>query len=361
MCCRDALPNIRLALHKLSVYAICDGVIACLRLGSRIDARAPLCSKSESMALGRIVPDTLLFRGARRWRDDHQILPAVRIIRTRILNAPFSHASRRVELVLGDFGETKSTIVLSRTSYCFVRNRSAVRSLTCSTPNISFARRSKCDDSKDEQRRKKTPQESQFKAITTQLRSIPNMITMSRIISTPYLSYLIVTERYEYAVGGCVLFALSDWLDGAVARNFEGQKTVLGTYLDPLADKIAINTIALSLWYTGILPGPLVGVWLGRDVPLIVFSYLTVQRATKAGDAVVNPATTSFKVRPSFIGKANTALQFVTLSASMTQTIMCHSSDIVLGLCWISGAMTIFSGLDYVGGQSMVGSGNKRD
>ena len=191
-----------------------------------------------------------------------------------------------------------------------------------------------------------------------QLRSIPNIITVSRIASTPILSYLIVTESYQYAVGGCFLFGLSDWLDGYIARNYEGQSTVLGTYLDPLADKFMINTLAVSLWYTALLPGPLVGIWLARDVGLIVTAFVFVANRTKGGESVINPETTPLKVQPSTISKVNTVLQFVTISGGMAQPLVGLDPNIVLGLCWITGGTTILSGLGYLGGKSMIASGN---
>lgn len=194
-----------------------------------------------------------------------------------------------------------------------------------------------------------------------QLRSIPNIITVSRIASTPILSYLIVTESYQYAVGGCILFGLSDWLDGYIARNYEGQSTVLGTYLDPLADKFMINTLAVSLWYTALLPGPLVGIWLARDVGLIVTSFVFVANRTKGGESVINPETTPLKVQPSTISKVNTVLQFCTISGGMAQPLVGLDPNIVLGLCWITGGTTILSGLGYIGGKSMIASGNHHD
>lgn len=191
-----------------------------------------------------------------------------------------------------------------------------------------------------------------------QLRSIPNIITVSRIASTPILSYLILTENYQYAVGGCILFGISDWLDGHIARNYEGQSTVLGTYLDPLADKFMINTLAVSLWYTALLPGPLVGIWLARDVGLIVTSFVFVANRTKGGESVINPETTPLKVQPSTISKVNTILQFLTISGGMAQPLIGLDPNIVLGLCWITGGTTVLSGLGYIGGKSMIASGN---
>eukprot|EP00562_Extubocellulus_spinifer_P033739 CAMPEP_0178695806 /NCGR_PEP_ID=MMETSP0699-20121125/9067_1 /TAXON_ID=265572 /ORGANISM="Extubocellulus spinifer, Strain CCMP396" /LENGTH=316 /DNA_ID=CAMNT_0020341559 /DNA_START=92 /DNA_END=1042 /DNA_ORIENTATION=- len=197
-------------------------------------------------------------------------------------------------------------------------------------------------------------------SIAEQMKSIPNIITLSRIASTPFISHLIITEQYPCAVGGCIAFGLTDWLDGYIAKNYRGQSTVLGTYLDPLADKIMVNTLAMSLWYNTLLPGPVVGIWLARDVGLIVTSYGAVSRATKTGNAIINPATTPLKVKPTVISKINTALQFLTITGGMAQALFGLSPDVVMGLCWITGGTTIVSGLGYVGGRSMVASGNRK-
>jgi phosphatidylserine synthase len=74
---------------------------------------------------------------------------------------------------------------------------------------------------------------NQIDAIYTQSKSIPNLITLTRIASTPILSYLIIEGQYVYAMYGCILAGFSDLLDGYIARKYD-MKTNLGTYLDPL-------------------------------------------------------------------------------------------------------------------------------
>ena len=227
------------------------------------------------------------------------------------------------------------------------------------THNYSSSQCEKKEDKTDGKRGGTSGFGSTATSWAEQLRSVPNIITLSRIASTPILSYLIVNECYEYAVGGCILFGLSDWLDGHIARNYEGQSTVLGTYLDPLADKFMVNTLAVSLWYTALLPGPVVGIWLARDVGLVVTSFAFVANRTKGGESVINPSTTPLKVQPSTISKVNTVLQFLTISSGMAQPLLGLEPSIVLGLCWITGGTTILSGLGYVGGKSMIESGNE--
>ena len=58
------------------------------------------------------------------------------------------------------------------------------------------------------------------------------MITLSRIIASPFLAYAITLDMKEVALGGCLLCGFSDFLDGYIAKNYN-QKTVLGAFLDP--------------------------------------------------------------------------------------------------------------------------------
>ena len=154
-------------------------------------------------------------------------------------------------------------------------------------------------------------------AILAQLSSPPNLLTLSRIVATPYLSYLLISHYHHKSevtsftdvVGNDIttvsdtldattaaaadalstatinldqasstpVIALSlflaigftDWLDGYIARAYPSTATVLGTYLDPIADKFFISIMSLTMWYTGALPGMLVGLWVARDVGMV--------------------------------------------------------------------------------------------
>ena len=81
---------------------------------------------------------------------------------------------------------------------------------------------------------------SWWKPIMDEIRTIPNAITLSRLAATPFLAYLILDQQYKLAFGGLVVFGFSDWLDGYIARNYN-QTSVLGTFLDPFADKVCFE------------------------------------------------------------------------------------------------------------------------
>ena len=81
-----------------------------------------------------------------------------------------------------------------------------------------------------------------------QLRAIPNMITVSRILLIPFISYWIIQHQTMMAFIGCVYAAISDVLDGFIARRYPSMQTPLGTYLDPLGTVCCLcSKISLSL------------------------------------------------------------------------------------------------------------------
>jgi phosphatidylglycerophosphate synthase len=153
-----------------------------------------------------------------------------------------------------------------------------------------------------------------------ELQSPPNIITTTRILCTPLLSYWLITGHYKLAVAGCVLAAASDYLDGYLAKH-HNMATVLGAFLDPMADKIFINVLAGSLWYISILPTPLVVLWLARDVALIYGAASYVRSHSDNAAHAYDPTVTPLKVNPTMLSKLNTALQFTTVGLGIVSPL----------------------------------------
>jgi len=206
----------------------------------------------------------------------------------------------------------------------------------------------------------------QFHAFYTQAQSIPNIITISRILSTPILCHLIIDHQYNYAIAGCVLAGFSDWLDGYIARKYN-QKTNLGTYLDPLADKLFINAIAVSMGYAEIIPLFCTGIWMGRDILLVGMAYHIAKGASKGrSHNLVDPSRTPLKVIPSTVSKVNTILQFGTIwmglgmAAGLDGGIMGQVATLgnmnvtpMDALCYATCGTTVWSGVAYMNGKAM--------
>mmetsp|Transcript_11495 Transcript_11495/g.16089 ORF Transcript_11495/g.16089 Transcript_11495/m.16089 type:complete len:335 (-) Transcript_11495:128-1132(-) len=198
---------------------------------------------------------------------------------------------------------------------------------------------------------------SLFQNFLVQLKSPPNILTSSRILLSPVLGYLVISGNYETAVIGCVYCGFTDYLDGFIAKRYD-MSTVLGTYLDPLADKIIINVLSVSLWYNGMLPTPLVVLWFARDLGLCVATYVYVRSNTQKGQRVIDPVTTPLKVEPTLISKVNTVLQFLTLTVGLVQPMYGMPTEYLTGLCWLTGGTTLASGFSYIGNDAFGKSGN---
>ncbi len=106
--------------------------------------------------------------------------------------------------------------------------------------------------------------------------NIPNSITLARILSVPLIVWLILREEMLIAFGFFVLGGLSDALDGLIAKQFN-LTTRLGKYLDPLADKILLVAIYITLGIKQDIPSWLVILVVSRDLLIvggIIFSFL---------------------------------------------------------------------------------------
>lgn len=87
---------------------------------------------------------------------------------------------------------------------------------------------------------------------------------------TPALCYLIVSDAAPQTAFHLFMgLGALDFLDGWIARNFKGQASVIGSYLDPMADKVLLMGVSLSLAYQGALPLFVVALLVGRDVGLL--------------------------------------------------------------------------------------------
>jgi cardiolipin synthase len=198
-----------------------------------------------------------------------------------------------------------------------------------------------------EQEKKRKLLDIIFATFRQDIQSIPNIITLSRILCTPALGYcIIVLDNMEYAIAGCGLVAFSDWMDGFIAKRYH-QKTILGTFLDPIADKWTIAVLSISLAYKGILPTPLVGLWLLRDTLLIGYTYWYMKhQSTQLQRTTV--------VEPTNISKVNTTLQFLAIACAMMThndlRVTLPSDDFILPtLYWTTALTTVLSGYSYLG------------
>lgn len=111
------------------------------------------------------------------------------------------------------------------------------------------------------------------KRVKDKIITIPNILTLSRVVMTPILSYFILNGQLNTACGIFVLAGLTDLLDGFIARNVPGQKSAFGSFMDPLADKLLISTMFISLTIVQLMPLPLTILVFLRDFFLIIAAF----------------------------------------------------------------------------------------
>jgi cardiolipin synthase len=99
--------------------------------------------------------------------------------------------------------------------------------------------------------------------------SIPNLITLGRVILVPVVFWLLLTGELKAAFLAFVAAGISDGIDGYLAKRFNWE-TELGAYLDPIADKLLIVCIFIALGVTGRLPSWLVIAVVSRDVLIVI-------------------------------------------------------------------------------------------
>ncbi|KAJ3476543.1 hypothetical protein NLI96_g11087 [Meripilus lineatus] len=181
--------------------------------------------------------------------------------------------------------------------------------------------------------------------------TIPNLLTVSRIIACPILGWAIVQNDFVTATSLLVYAGLTDLVDGFLARRFKMQ-SVLGTILDPAADKTLMTTLTITLAIKGMVPVPLAVIILGRDVLLSLSAFYiryTSLPQPKTWTRYWDFSIPSAEVHPTAISKVNTALQLLLMGTTTISPLI--PADISLGLQalqWIVGTTTVWSGASYI-------------
>ena len=166
--------------------------------------------------------------------------------------------------------------------------------------------------------------------------SVANFITLGRLLAAPLAIWLVLDDRMTAAFWLFVAAGLSDAVDGFIAKHFD-QRSRLGALLDPLADKVLLLTMFVTLGIAGFLPDWLVILVVFRDV-LIIGGFLLAS-------SVAQPIPT----KPLFVSKLNTALQ-ITLVAAVLARLGLGIDDfgVSLVLIYLTALTTVLSGGGYL-------------
>ena len=169
------------------------------------------------------------------------------------------------------------------------------------------------------------------------LLSAPNQLTLLRMMFLPFIIISLLDHNYGWALGLFVLAGISDGLDGLLARRLN-QRTMLGQYLDPIADKLLLSTMFLVLSILHKIPWKFTVLVFSRDISILVAS------------AVLYAIVGLRDFSPSIFGKANTTAQVAAVFFVMLQDVypgawVAYARFFFL---WATFAFTIISAVHYV-------------
>jgi cardiolipin synthase len=168
--------------------------------------------------------------------------------------------------------------------------------------------------------------------------TVANFITLVRFLLVPAVVFALLTGKMGWAFAGFVIAGVSDGIDGFIARQFN-QRTELGSYLDPMADKLLLVSVFVVLGYMNELPLWLVIAAVSRDA-LILGAVLL---STIMGNPVA--------MKPLFVSKVNTAAQIVLAAVVLAELAFATTfGQLRVVLIAITGLLTLASAAAYLHG-----------
>ena len=162
--------------------------------------------------------------------------------------------------------------------------------------------------------------------------NIPNFITLGRIMSVPVIFWLLLSGQSKFAFFVFVCAGISDAVDGYLAKRFNWS-TELGSYLDPLADKLLIVSIFIGLGVRNELPLWLVIAVVSRDILIVAAVLLAWQLDRRV-----------LRIKPLAVSKVNTMMQILLAATVLADGAFGLGLDTTrVVLVWITGALTLLS------------------
>lgn len=167
--------------------------------------------------------------------------------------------------------------------------------------------------------------------------NLPNIISLGRLLSVPVVVYLILNGFMTSAFWLFIAAGISDGVDGYLAKTL-GQSSALGAYLDPIADKVLLVGVYVTLGQAGHLP-----TWL---VIMVVFRDLIIV----GGIILLHISTNGVRrVRPLLISKVNTAAQIALIAVVLTELgLGFEIGGLLHVLIYVVAVTTILSGAGYI-------------
>ncbi len=165
--------------------------------------------------------------------------------------------------------------------------------------------------------------------------SIPNILTLVRILLTPVFVIVLLRDMFPTALLVFAAAGISDGLDGLIAR-YMNQRTALGAYLDPAADKLLLTAAFITMAVLGIIPAWLTVVVVSRDVIIVL------------GLAILTLTEKKYDINPTLTSKCTTTIQILTVFISLYDPSQSKLALLHPALIWGTASVTTLSGLHYI-------------
>lgn len=163
----------------------------------------------------------------------------------------------------------------------------------------------------------------------------PNLLTLSRIVMTPFIVFFIIVEQFMAGLLMLIVAGLTDMLDGLWAKRMNCQTTI-GAYLDPIADKLMLIGCIVALFIIDVVPLYLFLAVIFRDVIIIV------------GAIAYELVTKRLEMQPTMVSKTTTVFQIIYVAVALLAMVQPLPGEVLNLAAWATFAITFFSGVQYM-------------
>jgi cardiolipin synthase len=165
--------------------------------------------------------------------------------------------------------------------------------------------------------------------------NLPNILTLTRVLMIPFFVIFIINKHFGWALITFVIAGITDGIDGLLAR-ITHQRTELGAYLDPIADKLLLFAAFITLAIIEIIPSWLVVIVITRDVIILV------------GFLVMLLTNYHPKINPSLLSKMTTTFQIITIVLVLMTGYHPAFKQLSVIAVYGTAVMTVLSGAHYI-------------
>jgi cardiolipin synthase (CMP-forming) len=168
--------------------------------------------------------------------------------------------------------------------------------------------------------------------------TIPNFITIGRFLMVPVVIWSLLNGQYPIAFACFLIAGISDGVDGFIARHFD-QRSELGAWLDPAADKLLLVSVYILLGWLGELPNWLVVLVVSRDAMIVGAIILSSVMGTIV------------EMKPLLVSKANTFMQIALAALVLAELALIGQLTVTREIMvYVTAFLTLASGIAYVRG-----------